>query len=116
VQASSADVTIPGPGNTSIVQHYGGGSVTWVDGGMLANFPIDAFDRVDGQPRAGNHRIQAVVQALEINTVACHESSQEAMRVSNHDERVGPIPRRFSDSGTHNLCDKPRFERHPISI
>jgi NTE family protein len=29
-----------------------GGSVTWVDGGMLANFPIGAFDRVDGkQPR-----------------------------------------------------------------
>ena len=50
VQANPADVTIPGPGNASTTQHYGGGSVTWVDGGMLANFPIDAFDRVDGQP------------------------------------------------------------------
>jgi len=29
-----------------------GGTVTWVDGGMLMNFPIGAFDRVDGgQPR-----------------------------------------------------------------
>jgi NTE family protein len=27
-----------------------GGSVTWVDGGMLMNFPIDAFDRTDGLP------------------------------------------------------------------
>ena len=27
-----------------------GGTVTWVDGGMLMNFPIDAFDRVDGAP------------------------------------------------------------------
>jgi NTE family protein len=28
-----------------------GGAVTWVDGGMLMNFPIGAFDRVDGAPR-----------------------------------------------------------------
>lgn len=29
-----------------------GGKVTWVDGGMLMNFPITAFDRADGnQPR-----------------------------------------------------------------
>jgi NTE family protein len=27
-----------------------GGTVTWVDGGMLMNFPINAFDRVDGAP------------------------------------------------------------------
>ncbi len=27
-----------------------GGTVTWVDGGMLMNFPISAFDRADGQP------------------------------------------------------------------
>jgi NTE family protein len=25
-------------------------TVTWVDGGMLMNFPIGAFDRVDGKP------------------------------------------------------------------
>ena len=28
----------------------GGGQVTMVDGGMLSNFPIDAFDRTDGKP------------------------------------------------------------------
>lgn len=26
------------------------GQVTWVDGGMLSNFPITAFDRTDGRP------------------------------------------------------------------
>jgi NTE family protein len=29
---------------------YEGGRVTWVDGGVLANFPINVFDRTDGQP------------------------------------------------------------------
>lgn len=28
----------------------GGGHVTLVDGGMLSNFPVDAFDRTDGKP------------------------------------------------------------------
>jgi NTE family protein len=27
-----------------------GGTVTWVDGGMLSNFPITVFDRTDGRP------------------------------------------------------------------
>ena len=82
VQANPADVTIPGPGNTSSVEHYGGGSVNWVDGGMLANFPIDAFDRVDGQPpRWPTIGIKLSSQALEMpKTVASHTSSQEAMR------------------------------------
>ena len=26
------------------------GKVTWVDGGMLSNFPITVFDRTDGEP------------------------------------------------------------------
>jgi hypothetical protein len=26
------------------------GKVTWVDGGMLSNFPIAVFDRTDAQP------------------------------------------------------------------
>ena len=82
VQANPADVTIPGPGGTSTTLHYGGGSVNWVDGGMLANFPIDAFDRVDGQsPRWPTIGIKLSAQALEMpKTVACHDTSQEAMR------------------------------------
>jgi len=55
--------------------------VTWVDGGMLANFPIDALIVSTASPALANHRYQAVVEALEMpTTVACHESSQEAMR------------------------------------
>jgi NTE family protein len=45
--AEPANVDIPSPGGT-VTQHFEGGTVTWVDGGMLRNFPIDAFDRADG--------------------------------------------------------------------
>jgi NTE family protein len=46
--ARPATVTVPSPDGGTIVQHYGGGGCTWVDGGMLRNFPIGAFDRADG--------------------------------------------------------------------
>jgi NTE family protein len=46
--ALPAEVDVPRPGGGSIPTRYGGGTVTWVDGGMLRNFPINAFDRVDG--------------------------------------------------------------------
>jgi NTE family protein len=49
-EALPADVEIPLPGGGTISTHYDGGTVTWVDGGMLRNFPIDAFVRVDGAP------------------------------------------------------------------
>ena len=48
--ARPADVTIPSPDGGTIDQHFAGGSCTWVDGGMLRNFPIAAFDRADGAP------------------------------------------------------------------
>jgi NTE family protein len=46
--ASAADVDIPQAGGGSVACHYDAGTVTWVDGGMLRNFPIDAFVRIDG--------------------------------------------------------------------
>jgi NTE family protein len=50
--ALPAEVPVPSPGGGSVSTHYEGGTVTWVDGGMLRNFPIDAFDREDGgEPR-----------------------------------------------------------------
>jgi NTE family protein len=49
-QAQEADVDVPMPDGSSARQHYDAGAVTWVDGGMLANFPISAFDRIDGKP------------------------------------------------------------------
>ena len=51
--ALPADVDVPSPGGGSIRAHYDGGTVTWVDGGMLRNFPINAFDRVTAARRAG---------------------------------------------------------------
>ena len=50
IQARATDVNVPLPDGSFIPQHYEAGEVTWVDGGMLANFPIGAFDRLDGQP------------------------------------------------------------------
>jgi NTE family protein len=50
IQANEADVDVATPDGNVIHQHYDPGTVTWTDGGMLRNFPIGAFDRVDGQP------------------------------------------------------------------
>jgi NTE family protein len=48
--ALATDVDVPSPSGGTIRTHYDGGEVTWVDGGMLRNFPINAFDREDGAP------------------------------------------------------------------
>jgi NTE family protein len=82
VETNACDVSVPGPGGTSTTEHFDAGSVTWVDGGMLANFPIDAFDRVDGQPpRWPTIGIKLSAQALEMpKTVAAHDTMQEAVR------------------------------------
>ena len=82
VDTKACDVTVPGPGGTSTVEHFDGGSVTWVDGGMLANFPITAFDRADGRPpRWPTIGIKLSAQAREMpKTVASHGTMQEALR------------------------------------
>jgi len=82
VQCHPADVSVPGPGGTSTVEHFAGGTATWVDGGMLANFPIDAFARVDGRPpRWPTIGIKLSAQACEMpKTVASHSTCQEAVR------------------------------------
>jgi NTE family protein len=46
VDAAAATLTLP----DGRVVDWAPGKVTWVDGGLLMNFPIDAFDRIDGQP------------------------------------------------------------------
>ncbi len=82
VETKACDVSVPGPGGTTTTEHFDAGTVTWVDGGMLANFPIDAFDRVDGQPpRWPTIGIKLSAQALEMpKTVAAHDTMQEAVR------------------------------------
>jgi NTE family protein len=49
-EALPTSVPLPRPGGGVVEQRFEGGQVTWVDGGMLRNFPITAFDRDDGQP------------------------------------------------------------------
>jgi NTE family protein len=48
--ALPADVDLADPSGETVRVHHEGGTVTWVDGGMLRNFPINAFDREDGAP------------------------------------------------------------------
>jgi NTE family protein len=48
--SEDATVEIPSPGGGAITIRYEAGSQSWVDGGILANFPIHAFDRTDGKP------------------------------------------------------------------
>jgi NTE family protein len=49
-QANAATVKVPRPDGGTREQKFDAGEVTFVDGGMLQNFPIEAFDRVDGAP------------------------------------------------------------------
>ncbi len=49
-EARAADVETPDPDGKTITRHHAAGTVTWVDGGMLRNFPIGAFDRADDKP------------------------------------------------------------------
>ena len=52
MRSKDARVTLPRTGGGETVVHYAAGTQTWVDGGLLENFPIRAFDRVDGnKPR-----------------------------------------------------------------
>lgn len=50
VRTNEASVDVEMPDGSSSRQHYGAGTVTWVDGGILRNFPINAFERADGEP------------------------------------------------------------------
>jgi NTE family protein len=50
VRVNEATIDVEMPDGSSVPQQYEAGTVTWVDGGMLRSFPINAFDRVDGKP------------------------------------------------------------------
>jgi NTE family protein len=58
VDAVRASMSIPfffdpvrfdAPAHEDGVHNYAAGKVTWVDGGLLSNFPVEVFDRSDGQ-------------------------------------------------------------------
>ena len=48
-EAREATVAVEVPGGTSTLVRFPAGEHTWVDGGLLAKFPIHTFDRTDGQ-------------------------------------------------------------------
>jgi NTE family protein len=59
VDAVRASMSIPffftpvrfdSPAHSDGTDNYAAGPVTWVDGGLLSNFPVEVFDRSDGQP------------------------------------------------------------------
>jgi NTE family protein len=75
-EARDAEVAIPAPDGGSISQHYAAGTVTWVDGGLLRNFPIQAFDRVDGlPPRWPTIGIKLSSQHTQFGTTSACDSS-----------------------------------------
>lgn len=82
IEASEASVDVTMPDGSVIRQHYDAGTVTWTDGGMLRNFPIGAFDRVDGQP-ARWPTIGIKLSSLQTNfpaTQACDTAQSVAIR------------------------------------
>jgi NTE family protein len=80
--SEKASVPTPRPGADTITERYAPGTVTWVDGGMLENFPIDAFDRVDGgKPRWPTIGIKlSKLQESYLATAACSTVFNEATR------------------------------------
>jgi NTE family protein len=59
VDAVRASMSIPfffdpvrfdAPAHNDGIDNYAAGPVTWVDGGLLSNFPVEVFDRSDGLP------------------------------------------------------------------
>jgi NTE family protein len=65
------DVPLPTGGTTRV--HYAGGSVTWVDGGLLESCSTAAFDRIDGRsPRRPTIGVKLSDLGREISpTKAC---------------------------------------------
>jgi NTE family protein len=75
-EAQAADVETPTPNGGTVTRHHDAGTVTWVDGGMLRNFPIAAFDRADGQaPRWPTIGIKLSSLQTDFPATACCESA-----------------------------------------
>ncbi len=78
--------TVTNPADTKLpdgkVIKWGGGTVTWVDGGLLMNFPIAAFDRTDGAPpRWPTIGIKLSAEpATEVTDVAVDTAVEEGYR------------------------------------
>jgi NTE family protein len=75
-------IAIPRSDGSQFEQDYAGGSVTWVDGALLQNFPIHAFDREDAKPPRWptiGVRLTREMQSYP-STTACHSALEVAVR------------------------------------
>ena len=76
LETADATKTVPNPSGGTTRLTYKGGSVTLVDGGMLQNFPIHAFDRVDQEtPRWPTIGIKLSRQQTEFEATTASQSA-----------------------------------------
>jgi NTE family protein len=82
VQSRDAVVELPQTGGGVAPVRFAAGTQTWVDGGLLANFPIHAFDRTDDRaPRWPTLAIRLSSYQQEFGpTTACQNSQELALR------------------------------------
>ena len=115
--ALPAEVTVPSPGGGSVSTHYEGGTVTWVDGGMLRNFPIDAFDREDGgEPRWPTIGVKlSSLQTRDPVDPGGGERLRRGTGLPAHDDgRMGRLQRRRRDGRPHHLRGQRRDLDHGL--
>jgi NTE family protein len=80
IRAKAASIPVSSPDGSTTEQHYAAGTVTWVDGGLLQNFPIHAFDRVDGAPgRWPTIGIRLHRQAADVPATAASRSTVDVV-------------------------------------
>jgi NTE family protein len=80
--STACTVEVPQSDGTTVKRQFDGGQVTWVDGGMLSNFPISVFDRTDNKP-ARWPTVGIKLSAAPLITIAdvpVKNTAQEAMR------------------------------------
>ena len=116
VAAQPAEVDVPSPDGGSVATRYAGGTVTWVDGGMLRNFPIDVFARGRRGATLAHHRRQAIVPP---DAVRIHEGrgqcDRRGPRLPAHDDgRVGLLQRRRRHRRAHHLRGQRRDLDHGL--
>lgn len=66
-------VRVDAPALTDGTDNFAAATVTWVDGGLLSNFPVEVFDRSDGQP-ARWPTIGVKLSAASAEAVAPHDT------------------------------------------
>ena len=87
---------------------YSKGSVIWVDGGLLSNFPVEVFDRSDGQPHAGRRSVSSCRRVTR--------RSPPAVRVTTRSTKRSIVSRRCSTTPTATTSPPTRWRGRSSSI